>query len=294
MISLAPSSLYRDAGNDELRIQTSDTTKLKRYLTRERFDAVREIIGCYDTAEITRNLIILQVEQTSDPEVEHISYISETASVLFEKTPPSSASTPASTPVYEKYTAPEVVKSADAPTPFNVKTPAPKVAFKPKPLFEVTQGKAEKLEVSVSAPEPEPVSAPEPAPIAESDSNAVEAETLSRELFSVSFPGQAEQDAFKRVENSVVTWAGTLKSAYSFMSDFTFGISGKGVKATFLIAEISGSYGMKTKIHAVCALPAESLETLKNAAGKEFRFTGTLMKFEGFAKEIYLKDASLL
>ncbi len=115
---------------------------------------------------------------------------------------------------------------------------------------------------------------------------------LAAALFSSSFPGQKEQELFSRVKGKKIEWSGELKSSYQFGNDFVLG-NGPAVKAVFEIAEISGTYSMKTKVKAVVRLPLESLERLKNRNGEHFRFSGLLAKLETFAREIVIFNGSL-
>ena len=116
--------------------------------------------------------------------------------------------------------------------------------------------------------------------------------TLASALFSASFPGRKEQELFDRVKGKKIEWSGILKSSYQFGNDFVLG-SGPAVKAVFEIAEISGSYSMKTNVKAVVRLPLETLEVLKNRNGERFRFSGLLAKQETFAKEIVISNGAL-
>ena len=50
---------------------------------------------------------------------------------------------------------------------------------------------------------------------------------------------------------------------------------------------------MKNKIKATVSLPPESMEQLKGQTGKKFHFSGRLLKFEPFAREILLENGTL-
>ncbi len=88
-------------------------------------------------------------------------------------------------------------------------------------------------------------------------------------------------------------WSGVLRSANTFGSDFVLG-RGPAVKASFEIAEVSGSYSMKSKIRATVRLPESALPRLKNRTGETFRFSGVLEKMEPYARELILLDGELL
>ena len=55
-----------------------------------------------------------------------------------------------------------------------------------------------------------------------------------------------------------------------------------------------GTYSMKVKIKAVVCFPKEDLQKLRALNGKEITFSGILLKFEGFAKEVYLTSGKLV
>ena len=112
-------------------------------------------------------------------------------------------------------------------------------------------------------------------------------------LFAKSFPGAEERAAFDAMKGRRVRWNGELQMVLPFSMDFTFG-SGKGVKATFLVHEMKqGQSAFPVKIKAVAAFPPELQATLEAAKGKTVSFEGDLLKFEPFAREIFLQNASL-
>ena len=77
-----------------------------------------------------------------------------------------------------------------------------------------------------------------------------------------------------------------------FSMDFVFG-SQKGIKATFLICKLAQG-SVKVQIKAVAAFPPDKREILESMKGKMILFEGELLKFEPFAREIYLTDASIV
>ena len=128
--------------------------------------------------------------------------------------------------------------------------------------------------------------------------NAVMADDLTVEsvcaaLFSKSFPGAEERAAFDAMKGRRVRWSGELQMVLPFSMDFTFG-SSKGVKATFLVLEMKqGQSAFPVKIKAIAAFPPELQAALDTAKGKTVSFEGDLLKFEPFAREIFLQNASL-
>ena len=115
---------------------------------------------------------------------------------------------------------------------------------------------------------------------------------LAKALFSASFPGEKEKALFQKVIGQTIQWRGTLKSVYPYSTDFVFG-KGPGAKAVFEICEIASSYGMKNKIKATVSFREEAMTVLKGQTGKEFSFTGVLLKMEGFSREILVEKGSL-
>ena len=87
-----------------------------------------------------------------------------------------------------------------------------------------------------------------------------------------------------------VRWNGELLMSMPFSMDFVFG-SQKGVKATILICKLTRG-SVPVQIKAVAAFPPELRTQLEAAKGKMIVFEGNLLKFEPFAREIYLQDAS--
>jgi hypothetical protein len=118
-------------------------------------------------------------------------------------------------------------------------------------------------------------------------------ESVCATLFSKSFPGAEERTAFDAMKGRRVRWTGELQMVLPFSMDFTFG-SRKGVKATLLVHEMKqGQSGVPVRIKAVAAFPPELQAALESAKGKTVAFSGDILKFEAFSREIYLQDASL-
>lgn len=118
-------------------------------------------------------------------------------------------------------------------------------------------------------------------------------ESVCAVLFSKSFPGAEERAAFDAMKGRRVRWSGELQMVLPFSMDFTFG-SSKGVKATLLVHEMKqGQSAFPVKIKAIAAFPPELQAALEAAKGKTVSFEGDLLKFEPFAREIFLQNASL-
>ena len=133
-----------------------------------------------------------------------------------------------------------------------------------------------------------PAPAQKPASAADS---SLTVESVCGALFSKPFPGTEERAAFDAMKGRRVRWSGGLLMSLPFSMDFVFG-SQKGVKATILIHTLSQG-SVPVQIKAVAAFPPDLRERLESAKGKEIVFEGELLKFEPFAREIYLQDASL-
>ncbi len=162
---------------------------------------------------------------------------------------------------------------------------APSVSQAPSsspPAFSMPQSPKPKEEAAPAAAQ-----APEPP-----SSQDLSAGALAKALFSSSMPGQAEKQLFEGVKGKAVSWTGTLKSSNEYGVDFDFG-GGEGTKAVFEVCEIEGAFSMKTKVKAVLQLPKGAGSELKGRNGQTVSFSGKLLKFESFAKEIYLTGGSL-
>ena len=155
-------------------------------------------------------------------------------------------------------------------------------------------------ELSVSAATTVPSSGPvDPPPVQEQETypaaadSELDVETVCSVLFAKSFPGAEERAAFDAMKGRRVRWSGELQMSLPFSMDFTFG-SRRGVKATLLVCKMAqGQSGMPVAIKAVAAFPPELQRALEASKGKTVVFSGEILKFEPFAREIYLQDALL-
>ena len=155
--------------------------------------------------------------------------------------------------------------------------------------------KADVVRSSSTTPATEPVT-PQSQPVPEQKPAAPVADDLTVEsvcaaLFGKSFPGAEERAAFDAMKGRRVRWSGELLMSMPFSMDFVFG-SQKGVKATILICKIEQG-SLPVQIKAVAAFPPTLREQLDSLKGKTIIFEGELLKFEPFAREIYLLDALL-
>ena len=165
-------------------------------------------------------------------------------------------------------------------------TPEKTVLFSPGKQPPAAQAAAQEAPVSAMCPR-------ENGHFRSGDSASLTVESVCAALFSKSFPGEEERAAFDAMKGRRVRWTGELQTALSFSMDFTFG-SRKGVKATLFVYEMKqGKSGIPVRIKAVAAFPPELQAALEAAKGKTVAFSGDILKFEAFSREIYLQDASL-
>ena len=156
-------------------------------------------------------------------------------------------------------------------------------------------GPAEAVETPETAVFPgEAATAPEtPANLPETNSS-LSVESVCSTLFAKPFPGNEERAAFDAMKGQRVRWQGELLAAMPFSMDFVFG-STRGVKATLAVWKVQQSkFGGPTQIKAVVAFAPELQRDLDTAKGRTVTFEGTLLKFEPFAHEIYLQDATIV
>ena len=156
--------------------------------------------------------------------------------------------------------------------------------------------KAAVVRSSSSTASPASASAPAPCPseaghIRSGGIASLTVESVCAVLFGKSFPGAEDRAAFDAMKGRRVRWSGELLTSMPFSMDFVFG-SQKGIKATILLCKLAQG-SVKVQIKAVAAFPPDLREQLAALKGKTIAFEGELFKFEPFAREIYLQDASL-
>ena len=166
-----------------------------------------------------------------------------------------------------------------APKPVTV-APMPEVAM-PKPVFSAAPSTFSASPKNIQTQAPQAVDL------------SLEQQAFCDALFSKSIPGKMENEAFAAVKGKTVEWCGTLLSSYDFTFDFAFG-NRKGVKATFLLCEVTGNGSLKQKVKVHVAFPAELSAELKQKRNEKFAFRGTLLKMEAFSREIYIDNGELI
>ena len=162
-----------------------------------------------------------------------------------------------------------------------------------KPVQNVSRpAEAEEAPRTAVFPGEAPTAPESPANVPETNS-ALSAESVCSTLFAKPFPGNEERAAFDAMKGQRVRWQGELLAAMPFSMDFVFGTT-RGVKATIAVWKIQQSkYGGPVQIKAVAAFAPELQRDLDAAKGSTITFEGTLLKFEPFAREIYLQDATI-
>lgn len=283
--------VYRLSGIDDprLRCAASSENALSEALTPVRMNILKNALGFFRYLNVTDQYVMIRVPGICNDEDSLVHLISFIISFA-ENWEKSSVASPAG-PIHVEHAEPvPELKTPKIVPPFSEPVPEPEVEPEPKSV------EAEKEEIPVaSEPSPEPESAPEPEAVPEPAPAAVPLDqtAFTSQLFGSSFPGEKERKIFADAKGTRVEWSGVLRSANSFGSDFALG-KGPAVKATFEIAEVTGSYSMKSKIRATVCLPESALPRLKNHTGETFRFSGVLEKMEPYARELILLDGELL
>jgi len=96
----------------------------------------------------------------------------------------------------------------------------------------------------------------------------------------------------ERYEGRTVNWSGVLQKTESYSYDFVLG-NGPGTKAVVEVYELpSALYGGK-KVLAVVAFPEDAAGSLEDAGGKPLEFEASLLKVDGFMRNLYLADGKL-
>ena len=194
-----------------------------------------------------------------------------------------------------------VSKTVRIPLPSNSaasqRTTVIRISSEAKRMNKSDKPKADVVRSTSSSPSPASASAPSPCPsdaghFRSGGTASLTVESVSVALFGKAFPGAEERAAFDAMKGHRVRWSGELLMSMPFSMDFVFG-SQKGIKATVLICKLAQG-SVKVQIKAVAAFPPDYRERLDALKGKMILFEGELLKFEPFAREIYLVDASLV
>ncbi|MBP3393883.1 MAG: hypothetical protein J6M38_05145, partial [Lentisphaeria bacterium] len=274
ILNLLPDNLINSA------VSAYEEKSLTRFLTQERRDALLKCLKLYDTVKIDDNSITVTydgIEQNPERLCARINTALMFARAFGCDVEPAGVSS----------TIPPESRKMPPASPNDIKVmPQPEPLSRNAPLREEQPVKKKETEpvIAETAPQTQPVS----------DNNLLRKEVLIPALFGSTFAGTKEKELFEKVKGREVVWSGTVKSEYEFGMDFVFGSQG-GVKTTLELMDIQqGTYSMKVKIKAVVCFPKEDLQKLRALNGKEITFSGILLKFEGFAKEVYLTSGKLV
>ena len=282
---------YRLSGIDDprLRCAASSENALSEALTPVRMNILKNALGFFRYLNVTDQYVMIRVPGICNDEDALVHLISFIISFAGNWEKGQSAFPAGPILVEHAEPVPELKTPKTAP-PSSEPVPEREVEFKPESAEE------EKEEIpAVPEQEIEPETEPEPEAVSESvpAGEPLEQTAFASRLFASSFPGEKERKLFADAKGIRVEWSGVLRSANTFGSDFVLG-RGPAVKASFEIAEVSGSYSMKSKIRATVRLPESALPRLKNRTGETFRFSGVLEKMEPYARELILLDGELL
>lgn len=283
--------VYKLSGIDNPRLQCAASSEkaLIEALTPVRMNILKNALGFFRYLDVTDQYVVIRVPGICNDEdalVHLINFIISFAG-NWEKGP---SAFPAGPILVEHAEPVPELKTPKTAPPSSEPVPEREVEFNPKSAEE------EKEEFpAVPEQEIEPETEPEPEAVPESvpAGDPLEQTAFASRLFASSFPGEKERKLFADAKGIRVEWSGVLRSANTFGSDFVLG-RGPAVKASFEIAEVTGSYSMKSKIRATVCLPESALPRLKKHTGETFRFSGVLEKMEPYARELILLDGELL
>ena len=305
-------SAFEIAGisSDDVSVTASESAALQKFLTQKNINTLKNCLGIYHAVKVTDSFIVLASTGINDA-ISFSSFIERASSAAKtlsgghtvtrqpgEIKPIIPVEDSVELPFEQKKEKPAVNKSYISAIP--EEEPPEEIVNTPENNIPQEQTITEPVipqEQTITEPViPQKQTITEPVIPQESPSEEPEldltAQGIAAALFSASFPGEKEKAIFRNYEGKRVQWNGLLKSAYPYSSDFVFG-KGPGTKATFEIAEVASGYGMKNKIKATVSLGEETLEILKGKNGTSFAFSGTVLKFEPFSKEILLSDGVL-
>ena len=274
ILNLLPDDLVNSA------VSAYEEKALNRFLTKERRDALLRCLRLYENVKIDDNSLAVTyngIEGNPEKLCARINTALMFARAFGCDVEPAGVSS----------TIPPESRKMPPASPNDIKVmPQPEPLSRNAPLKEEQPVKKKETEpvIAETAPQTQPVS----------DNNLLRKEVLIPALFGSTFAGTKEKELFEKVKGREVLWSGTVKSEYEFGMDFVFGSQG-GVKTTLELMDIQqGTYSMKVKIKAVVCFPKEDLQKLRALNGKEITFSGILLKFEGFAKEVYLTSGKLV
>ena len=275
ILNLLPDDLVNSA------VSAYEEKALNRFLTKERRDALLRCLRLYENVKIDDNSLAVTYNGIEGNPEKLCARIN--TALMFAR-------------IFGCDTEPLPTPPSAAAHSNDIRNPE---AIKAEPEAIKAEPEAIKAEPEAIKAEPEDaLSPPAPAhsrnPDETSDNELLKKEALLPALFASTFVGTREKELFELVRGKEVVWDGLLKGEYEFGMDFAFGSQG-GVKATLELLEIrQGAYSMKAKVKGIVCFPKSELQTLRALNGERITFRGTLLKFEGFAREVYLTSGALM
>ncbi len=275
ILNLLPDDLVNSA------VSAYEEKALNRFLTKERRDALLRCLRLYENVKIDDNSLAVTYNGIEGNPEKLCARIN--TALMFAR-------------IFGCDTEPLPTPPSAAAHSNDIRNPE---AIKAEPKAIKAEPEAIKAEPEAIKAEPEDaLSPPAPAhsrnPDETSDNELLKKEALLPALFASTFVGTREKELFELVRGKEVVWDGLLKGEYEFGMDFAFGSQG-GVKATLELLEIrQGAYSMKAKVKGIVCFPKSELQTLRALNGERITFRGTLLKFEGFAREVYLTSGALM
>ncbi len=275
ILNLLPDDLVNSA------VSAYEEKALNRFLTKERRDALLRCLRLYENVKIDDNSLAVTYNGIEGNPEKLCARIN--TALMFAR-------------IFGCDTEPLPTPPSAAAHSNDIRNPE---AIKAEPKAIKAEPKAIKAEPKAIKAEPEdalfpPAPAHSRNPDETSDNELLKKEALLPALFASTFVGTREKELFELVRGKEVVWDGLLKGEYEFGMDFVFGSQG-GVKATLELLEIrQGAYSMKAKVKGIVCFPKSELQTLRALNGERITFRGTLLKFEGFAREVYLTSGALM
>ena len=268
ILNLLPDDLVNSA------VSAYEEKALNRFLTKERRDALLRCLRLYENVKIDDNSLAVTYNGIEGNPEKLCARIN--TALMFAR-------------IFGCDTEPLPTPPSAAAHSNDIRNPE---AIKAEPKAIKAEPKAIKAEPEDALSPPAPAHSRNPDET--SDNELLKKEALLPALFASTFVGTREKELFELVRGKEVVWDGLLKGEYEFGMDFAFGSQG-GVKATLELLEIrQGAYSMKAKVKGIVCFPKSELQTLRALNGERITFRGTLLKFEGFAREVYLTSGALM
>ncbi|MFB6357376.1 MAG: tetratricopeptide repeat protein [bacterium] len=136
----------------------------------------------------------------------------------------------------------------------------------------------ESRQESTAVEQPSQSRGPDPATLAQSLLDPSIASHEASETFENNFKGES------------ITWKGTIEKTEDLTFDNVFENTGSGTKVTTRLFESIEDSPLQQQCHAVACFPGTNPEEFET--GETIQWTGTLYKFDGFLRNIFISQAS--